>query len=188
MPLYEQLPGGRRVTRPKAREITTVLQPDEQVQEVVNCFRPHPAASTWPLLPFLVILLIVSQSAHLPSGLFNPLWLAAIIVAFGAAVYRYTAYLLVATDRSLLLIRHGKIIDGQRGQLLKRLPRTTRIGKLYLFSAFGLDVRPWIWLPAEHALHLHGGPLYLGLRLDAMSLWTIRGNKRLIKRIDKAVA
>ena len=179
MPLTEQLPGGRRVTPSRAQEITAVLQPGEQVQEVVECFSPHPAASTWPLLPFLIIVLL----AHLPFGLFA----AAIFVAFGTAFFRYTTYLVVATDRSLLLVRHGRLIDGQRGQLLKRLPRTTRLGKLYLFSIFGLDVRPGLALPAEHALHLHGGPLYLGLHLDGMSLWTFKGSKRQIKRIDKAV-
>jgi hypothetical protein len=180
MPLTEQLPGGRRVAHSRAQEITAVLQPGEQVQEVVECFGPHPAASTWPLLPVVIVVLL----AHLPFGLF----VAAIFVAFGAAFYRLTTYLVVATDRSLLLIRHGRLIDSQRGQLLKRLPRTTRIGKLYLFSAFGLDVRPALALPVEHAVHLHGGPLYLGLRLDGTRLWTARGNKRRIKRIDKAVA
>lgn len=186
MPLTEQLPGGRRVAPSKAQEITAVLQPGEQVQEVVECFSPHPAASTWPLLPFIIIL-IALLSTHLPSGLFWALFWIAFLVAWGAVFYRWTTYLVVATDRSLLLIRHGKFIDSQRGQLRKRLSRTTRIGKLYLFSAFGVNVRPWMAVPVEHAAHLHGGPLYLGLRLDGMRLWTARGNKRRIKRIDKAV-
>jgi hypothetical protein len=180
MSLIETLPGGTRVTRSRARVIRPALERGERVQQVVECFSPHMAASTWPVLPLFVLVLF----AGLPFDLF----VAGIVLAFGAAMFRLTTYLVVATDRSLLLVRYGKLVDGQRGRVVKRLPRTSRIGKPYIFSFLGLDVPPGLWqLPVQHELHLRG-PLFLGLRLDGATLWTPKGNKRRIKQIDVMAA
>jgi hypothetical protein len=95
----QQLPGGVRASRSRARVIRPALREGEQVQHVVECFAPPMAATTWPLLPLFVVVLLLG----LPYGLF----VAALVVVFVAVLYRFTTYCFVATDQSLLVIRYG---------------------------------------------------------------------------------
>jgi hypothetical protein len=83
----QQLPGGARASRSRARVIRPALREGEEVQHVVECFAPPMAATTWPLLPLFVAVLLLG----LPYGLF----VAALVLVFVAVLYRFTTYCFV---------------------------------------------------------------------------------------------
>jgi hypothetical protein len=175
----QDLPGGVRASRSRARVIRPALRDGELVQAVVECFAPPIAATTWPLLPFFAFALLV----NLPYGLV----VAAIILGFGAALYRLTSYCFVATDQSLLVVRYGKLIDGTRGTVVKRVARGTEIGRPYLFNVLGVSVQPaWWQFPVLHSLHM--SVLFVGFRVDDIALWTAKGNARKLKKLRGAAA